>query len=161
MVHLAPLPGCARPGVHVNHSAGGGRGEDAGEGRFDAVIVENFGDALRGGLRAKRETIAAISIVVDHVVRSCGVPVGVNVLRNDGLAGLAAAAAAGAAFIRVNVLSGTYATDQGLITGRATSWRGTVRLAPGVRIAADVHVKHAVPINRTSPWPPRTRATAA
>ena len=57
--------------------------------------------------------------MVDHVVRAIKAPVGVSVLRNDGLAALAAAAAAGAAFIRLNVLSGTYATDQGIITGRA------------------------------------------
>src|SRR5690606_17768928 len=44
---------------------------------------------------------------------------GINVLRNDSLAALAIAVATGARFIRVNVQVGVYATDQGLIEGRA------------------------------------------
>lgn len=116
---------------------------------FDAIIVENFGDSPFAADRVPEETIAAMAIVVDHVVRACGVPVGVNVLRNDALAALAVAATAGAAFIRVNVLSGTYATDQGLITGKAGELlRRRAALAPRVKIAADVHVKHAVPISQ-------------
>ena len=150
MVHLAPLPGAPKAGpiaATINRAVDEAR--TLARAGFDAVIVENFGDAPFAADSVPRETIAAMSIVVDHVVRSSGVPVGVNVLRNDGLAGLAVAAAAGAAFIRVNVLSGTYATDQGLITGRAHELaRQRAALAPGVRIAADVHVKHAVPINQ-------------
>jgi membrane complex biogenesis BtpA family protein len=90
-----------------------------------------------------------MAIVVDHIVRSVEVMVGVNVLRNDCLSGLAVAAASGAAFIRVNVLSGVYATDQGMLTGqpRQLSTRRAA-VAPGVKIAADVHVKHAQPISQ-------------
>src|SRR5206468_486654 len=116
---------------------------------FDAVIVENFGDAPFAADTVPPETIAVMSIVVDHVVNAVPVPVGVNVLRNDGMAGLAVAAAGGAAFIRVNVLSGVYATDQGMLTGRADELlRYRARIAPTVKIAADVHVKHAQPISQ-------------
>ncbi len=150
MVHLPPLPGSPKAlSMATTIERAVAEARMLAKAGFDAVIVENFGDAPFAADCVPRETIAAMSIVVDHVVRACGVPVGVNVLRNDGLAGLAVAATAGALFIRVNVLSGIYATDQGLITGRARELvRQRAALAPGVRIAADVHVKHAVPINQ-------------
>lgn len=151
MVHLPALPGS--PGsrhpmaVIIDRAVREARLLAAAG--FDAVIVENFGDVPFAAEAVPRETIAAMSIVVDHVVRGCGVPVGVNVLRNDALAGLAVAAATGASFIRVNVLSGTYATDQGMVSGRAHEvLTRRSAIAPRVRIAADVHVKHAVPISQ-------------
>lgn len=116
---------------------------------FDAVIVENFGDTPFAAESVAPETISAMSLVVDRVVRTVGIPVGVNVLRNDSLAALAIAATAGAVFIRVNVLSGVYATDQGFITGRAAELiRRRKAIAPHVKIAADVHVKHAQPVSQ-------------
>lgn len=151
MVHLPALPGSPAAGLSMNRIVDQAISEArtlirAG---FDAVIVENFGDAPFAAERVSPETIAAMSIVVDQVVRAIKVPVGVNVLRNDGLAALGIAAAAGAAFIRLNVLSGTYATDQGIITGRADEiLRRRQSLCPHVQIAADVHVKHAVPISQ-------------
>jgi membrane complex biogenesis BtpA family protein len=85
---------------------------------------------------------------VAHVREAApSLPVGVNVLRNDARAALGIAAATGAAFIRVNVHTGAMLTDQGLIEGRAAeTLRERARLAPGVAIVADVHVKHAVPL---------------
>ncbi len=150
MVHLPPLPGAPKAGpIATTIDRAVSEARLLAKAGFDAVIVENFGDSPFAADSVPRETIAAMSVVVDHVVRSCGVPVGVNVLRNDGLAALAVAAASGASFIRVNVLSGIYATDQGLITGKAHEIaRQRAAIAPGVRIAADVHVKHAVPINQ-------------
>lgn len=116
---------------------------------FDALIVENFGDAPFAAEQVPPETVAAMSVVVEHVVRAVAIPVGVNVLRNDGFAGLAVAAVSGATFIRVNILSGVYATDQGFITGRADELLARrASVAPRVKVAADIHVKHAVPVNQ-------------
>lgn len=158
MVHLPPLPGSAGYGVTPRSAA---RPLDAmirhavaeatrlARAGFDALIVENFGDAPFAASRVPPETIAAMAAVVDHVVRAVKVPVGVNVLRNDGLGALAVAAVTGAAFIRVNVLSGAYATDQGIITGNANELLARrAAVAPHVAIAADVHVKHATPISQ-------------
>jgi hypothetical protein len=151
MVHLPALPGAANaksPMARIIERAVREAGMLAAAG-FDAVIIENYGDAPFAAECVPRETVAAMGIVVDHVIRAVRVPVGVNMLRNDGLSGLAVAATAGAAFIRVNVLSGVYATDQGLITGRANELlRQRDHLAPHIRIAADVHVKHAQPISQ-------------
>jgi membrane complex biogenesis BtpA family protein len=77
-----------------------------------------------------------------------GLALGVNVLRNDARASLAVALACGAKLVRVNVHVGAAWTDQGLVTGRAHDtlrYRRELGLEPGVQIAADVLVKHAVP----------------
>ena len=151
MVHLPALPGSASASLSIDEISDRAVSDakllrKAG---FDAVIVENFGDAPFAATNAPKETIAAMSIVVRDVVRAVNVPVGVNLLRNDAFGALAIAAATGAAFIRVNVLSGVYATDQGVITGDAAELLARRRLvAPQVRIAADVHVKHAAPLSQ-------------
>ncbi len=151
MVHLPALPGSAGASMLMNRIIDRACSEAVllAKAGFDAVIVENFGDAPFVAEAAPSETVAAMAIVVDRVVRACGVAVGVNVLRNDAAAGLAIAATAGADFIRVNVLSGVYATDQGFITGRAAEVAACRAAANRhIHIAADVHVKHAQPISQ-------------
>lgn len=151
MVHLPALPGSAGASLSMDRIIDRAcrEAELLAKAGFDAVIVENFGDAPFVADRVPSETVAAMAIVVDRVVRACGAAVGVNVLRNDAAAALAIAAAAGADFIRVNVLSGVYATDQGFITGRAAEIAARrAALSKRVCIAADVHVKHAQPISQ-------------
>jgi membrane complex biogenesis BtpA family protein len=112
---------------------------------FPALLVENFGDAPFYPDHVPPETIAAMTAAV-AAVRQSGVPLGVNVLRNDALAALGVAAATGAEFIRVNVLTGVMYTDQGAITGRAADvQRRHAVLCPNVEVWADVMVKHATP----------------
>jgi membrane complex biogenesis BtpA family protein len=74
-----------------------------------------------------------------------GVPLGINVLRNDGVSALAVAQAVGAAYVRVIVLSGARVTDQGVIQGVAHDLLRERKAlgAEGVRIFADVDVKHS------------------
>lgn len=147
MVHLLPLPGSPRFGGSINEVVDVAVADaatliDAG---FPALLVENFGDAPFHADQVPPETVAAMTVAVAAVTRS-GVPVGVNVLRNDGLAALGIAAATGARFIRVNVLTGTMFTDQGPIVGRAADiQRRRVMVAPDVEVWADVMVKHATP----------------
>lgn len=151
MVHLPALPGAAGARTSMEDVVARAAGEARllAKAGFDALIVENFGDAPFHADAVPPATIAAMAVVAREIVRSCRVPVGVNVLRNDARAALAVAAASGAAFIRVNVLSGVYATDQGFITGRAAEVAALrAALAPNVKIAADVHVKHAVPVSQ-------------
>jgi membrane complex biogenesis BtpA family protein len=113
---------------------------------FHGVLLENYGDAPFFPGPVPPETVAAMAVVVREVVQSVSVPVGVNVLRNDASAALAVSAGAGAAFIRVNVHTGSMFTDQGLVQGRA---HDTLRLrrvlGMSIAILADVMVKHAVP----------------
>lgn len=151
MVHLPALPGAAGAKLSMRDIVRGALAEarTLEKAGFDALIIENFGDAPFAADRVYPETVATMAVVVSQVIAGCRVPVGVNVLRNDAISAIAVAAATGAVFIRVNVLSGTYATDQGLITGRADELlRRRAAVCPQVLIAADVHVKHATPISQ-------------
>jgi membrane complex biogenesis BtpA family protein len=113
---------------------------------FPALMIENFGDAPFFAETVPAVTVAAVTAVANEVRRVVDLPFGVNILRNDGLAAVAVAAAVGAGFIRVNVLSGTMNTDQGPIVGRAAEVaRARTALAPHLLVLADVFVKHAVP----------------
>lgn len=148
MVHLGPLPGAPRflgdlDAVIEAACEDARRLAAAG---FDALLVENFGDAPFYADDVPKVTVAAMARAVASVTATVGIPVGVNVLRNDALAALAIAASSGAAFIRVNVLSGSMYTDQGVITGRAAELaRHRSAFAPDVQVLADVFVKHATP----------------
>ena len=113
---------------------------------FPALLVENFGDVPFFTDRVPASTVAAMTSIVDEVVAATGVPIGVNVLRNDALAALGIAGATGARFIRVNVLTGVMYTDQGAITGKAAEVaRERAATYPDIEIWADVLVKHATP----------------
>ncbi|MGE0708993.1 MAG: BtpA/SgcQ family protein [Planctomycetota bacterium] len=159
-VHLLPLPGspgwaaAGRPGIAsvLERARADARAYlDAG---FDGVIVENYGDAPFFKDAVPAETVACLTRCAAAVKDEVGAaPLGVNVLRNDAHAALACAVAVGAAFVRVNVLSGASVTDQGLIEGAAASalrLRAALGAGPGdatpVAVFADVHVKHAVPL---------------
>lgn len=148
MVHLLPLPGSPRyqpPFEKALHRAV----EDArvlAEAGFEGVIVENFGDVPFYADSVPAITVASMTRAVTEIAQQVNIPLGVNVLRNDAAAALAVCAATNASFIRVNVLTGTMFTDQGIIHGRAAEvarLRG--QIAPDVKVLADVLVKHAVP----------------
>jgi len=113
---------------------------------FPALLVENFGDVPFHSERSEPETVAAMAVAVKAVGHATGLPLGVNVLRNDPLSALAIAAVTGADFIRVNVHTGVMYTDQGPIVGRADEvMRRRAVVAPEVEVWADVMVKHATP----------------
>ncbi|MGE0616486.1 MAG: BtpA/SgcQ family protein [Bacteriovoracia bacterium] len=149
VLHLPPLPGA--PGFRLDNGGLSGIVERICEEarvlektRFDSLILENFGDTPFYKTNVPAETIASMAIVAQAVRSAVKLPLGINVLRNDGRAALGIAAACGARFIRVNVLSGVAATDQGIIEGNAAElMREKQRLCPDVQVLADVHVKHA------------------
>lgn len=116
---------------------------DAG---FDALIVENFGDAPFHADDVPDVTVAAMTAAVGEIAQAVDIPIGVNVLRNDAIAALAVATVTGASFIRVNVVSGTMFTDQGPIVGRAAEIaQARSAWAHEVEVLGDVFVKHATP----------------
>ena len=154
MVHLLALPGapraCSMDAVLARAVADASTLVHAG---FDGLMVENFGDMPFLGGPVEPVTVAAMARVVAELRSQVGdqVQIGVNVLRNDARGALGICAATGASFLRVNVLCGAAATDQGVITGDAAKlMRERARLAPEVQVLADVHVKHATPIGDTS-----------
>lgn len=148
MVHLGPLPGSPRFAGSFDKVISRAVADtltlaDAG---FDAIMIENFGDAPFFPEQVPTITATAMTRVIADIGRAVPLPLGVNVLRNDGETAMAVAAATGAAMIRVNVLSGSMVTDQGPIVGRAAQvGRLRALLDPSIKILADVFVKHAVP----------------
>lgn len=111
---------------------------------FEAIIIENFGDQPFFGESVPPETIASLAVICSALKSVVNIPIGVNVLRNDAKAAMAVAAVTGCEFIRVNVLAGVVATDQGWIEGKAAELiRRRRELGAEVAILADVHVKHA------------------
>ena len=118
---------------------------------FDGIILENFGDAPFSRSFAGRGAVAAMAAIGAIVSENTSVPLGINVLRSDALSAVSVAAAVGARFIRVNVHVGAAATDQGIIQGNARETLLAIReQAPGLRVFADVFVKHAKPLSSDS-----------
>ncbi len=152
VLHLPALPGAPANQLDMDGILDYVREEAKilAEAGFGGLIVENFGDVPFFAERVPAETIAAMTRIVAEVMRAAPeAAVGVNVLRNDATAGIAIAAATGAAFVRVNVHTGVYATDQGLLSGRAAeTLRLRGQLGCDALILADVHVKHAQPVGQ-------------
>ncbi|MFB6112328.1 MAG: BtpA/SgcQ family protein [Halobacteriaceae archaeon] len=150
MVHLPPLPGAPRfDGDRERiHEVARRDAAALAEGGVDAVMLENFGDAPFYPDDVPKHVVAELTAVAETVRAAAdGLPLGVNVLRNDGAAALAVAAATGGDFIRVNVHTGARVADQGILQGQAhETMRLRDRLAADVAVLADVDVKHSAPL---------------
>jgi membrane complex biogenesis BtpA family protein len=149
MVHLQPLPGS--PGYQgnldfiVSHACQ--EAQILADGGFDGLIVENFGDLPFYPDSVPAETVAVMTRIATEIRRRTGLPMGINVLRNDGRAALAIAASVGAQFIRANVHVGLAASEQGLLFGKAHEiLRYRTWLRSECLIFADIAVKHAYPL---------------
>jgi membrane complex biogenesis BtpA family protein len=149
-VALLPLPGSPRYEGRFDEVLETAM-EDARlleSGGVDGLSLENLGDAPYFKSDVPPETVASMARVLIELRRRTALPIGVNVLRNAGRASLAVAQAGGGTFIRVNVLTEAYVTDQGIIEGIAAELMRARRLmgAEGIAVFADVHVKHAAPL---------------
>jgi uncharacterized protein len=149
VVHLLPLPTSPRWGGSLKAVIDRAEQESLAlaSGGVDGIMVENFFDAPFTKGQVDPAVVSAMTLVIKKVMSLVNIPVGVNVLRNDAHSAMAIAAATGAQFIRVNVLTGVMATDQGLIEGCAYELlRYRRELGCDVKILADVLVKHARPL---------------
>lgn len=154
VIHLPALPGSPLANKYLPHEAIALAGYQAiAEAKilikngFDGIIIENFGDMPFYKNKVPPETIASMA-VIGAAIRELSpkIKLGINILRNDASSALAVAAVIQADFIRVNILSGVSATDQGWIESEAAFiLRERDRLnANHIHILADVHVKHAI-----------------
>ncbi|MEO0373442.1 MAG: BtpA/SgcQ family protein [Cyanobacteria bacterium P01_A01_bin.17] len=149
VIHLLPLPTSSRWGGSLKPVIDRAEQEAAAlaAGGVDALIIENFFDAPFPKDQVDPAVVSAMSLVVQRVMNLVTLPIGLNVLRNDACSAMAIATCVGAQFIRVNVLTGVMATDQGLIEGQAHRLlRYRRELGSDVKIFADVLVKHARPL---------------
>ncbi len=149
MVHLPPMPGNPRATLSPDEIV-----EEAlktasllYENGVPLLMVENFGDYPYPKYHAREEVLGLMSIIVWRIKRELGANVGVNVLRNCGVQALSIAHVSGGSFIRVNALSQTIVTDQGIIEPIAYEiMHKKASLRTKVKIMADVNVKHSAPI---------------
>ncbi|MDJ0581387.1 photosystem I biogenesis protein BtpA [Crocosphaera sp.] len=149
VVHLLPLPTSPRWGGSLTAVIERAEQEATAlaAGGVDGIIVENFFDSPFTKETVDPVVISAMTLIVDRIKNLVVVPVGINLLRNDAVGAMAIASTINAQFIRVNVLTGIMATDQGMIEGNAHKLlRYRRQLDAEVAILADVLVKHARPL---------------
>jgi membrane complex biogenesis BtpA family protein len=156
VIHLPPTPGSPsyslagspEPSEAVERALAEVRmAEEEG---YDAVIIENYGDAPYAP-RPDPGALALVSIAAWEVSRNTSLRVGISLLRNAVREAIQVAAASGASFVRVNALCAPRLTSEGLIgpslreAVEALSTLG--RLAQGISVLADVDVKHGLPVS--------------
>jgi uncharacterized protein len=149
VVHLLPLPTSVRWQGDLRAVIARAEQEATAlaAGGAHGLVVENFFDAPFPKSRVDPAVVSAMTLVVQRLQQLVTLPIGLNVLRNDARSALAIATCTEASFIRVNVLTGVMATDQGLIEGEAHQLlRYRRELGSTVKILADVLVKHATPL---------------
>lgn len=149
VVHLLPLPTSARWGGSLKAVIDRAEQEVTAlaSGGVDGVIIENFFDAPFTKGQVDPAVVSAMTLIVQRLMNLVTLPMGINVLRNDAQSAMAIASCIPCQFIRVNVLTGVMATDQGLIEGSAHQLlRYRRELGSEVKILADVLVKHARPL---------------
>jgi len=150
VVHLAALPGAPRYSGNLDPIRQAMCRDLLAlkKGGAHAVIIENFGDAPFAADSAGPAAVACLTSLACEARDLFPGPLGINLLRNDGVGAMAVAAASGADFIRVNVLVGARMADQGILNGIAEKLlRFRKRIGAGhIRIFADVDVKHSAPI---------------
>ncbi len=149
VVHLLPLPTSPRWGGSLDPVIAQAEQEATAlaAGGVDGIIVENYHDVPFAKTQVDPAVVSGMTVVVQRLKSLVSLPLGLNVLRNDGHSALGIAACVGAQFIRINVLTGAMVTDQGLIEGDAYHLlRYRRELGTETKIFADVLVKHARPL---------------
>lgn len=149
VLHLLPLPGSPLYGGAMDpiRERMLTEAKTLRDNGVQGLILENFGDAPFFPESVPVETVAAMAALAQELRREVDLPLGINVLRNDGEAAMAIATVTGASFIRVNVYMHASIGDQGLLQGRSYAIRRLKEhLKSEVLIFADVAVKHASPL---------------
>ena len=160
VIHLKSLPGSSGNSLDLDQIIDLAQDDlnSLLSGGVDGVIIENFGDTPFVKDDVSKRTLASFTTVVENLELDKDIKVGINVLRNDGIAALSIAEATKADFVRINVLNNVMMfTDQGIIEGKAheiAEFRNTLNkdiqnkkdsMEKEIEIYADVFVKHAVP----------------
>jgi membrane complex biogenesis BtpA family protein len=117
------------------------------EAGFDALMIQNVGD-LPVNATVGPETVAWLSALGSAIREAVDLPLGVCVLKNDGLASLAIAQAIGAVFVRVKVWVGAMVGAEGIVQGCAREvlqYRRAIA-AEDIMIFADVHDRTGIPL---------------
>ena len=147
MVHVHALPGSPRHSLPLpsilEHAVAEARVyREAG---FGAVMIENMHDRPYLKSRAGPEVVAALSVIGYEVKRETGLPCGIQILAGANEAALAAAAAGGLEFIRVEGFVYAHVADEGVMEGCAGEllrYRESIG-AEHIAILTDIKKKHS------------------
>jgi uncharacterized protein len=149
MVHLPPLPLSPKWAGEGYESILRFALQDARaleRGGADGIILENQNDLPFLPKEVQPVTAAYMAALGSDLRRQVNLPLGINVLFNDWQAEMAVAAAAGASFIRVEVLVDPSWSDLGYLEACAPGLlRLRQTLRSDVKIFADVQGKYTVP----------------
>lgn len=154
MVHVGPLPGSPRydgRGMNDLIAEAVTNAKRLTEGGVDGILIENFYDFPYPKEESDPTVVASMTLIANSIRDSVSVPIGINILRNCAMASAAVASVVGGSFIRVNALSETIVSDQGIIEPiayRLAKYFKYINYRPA--ILADVHVKHASPLGLRS-----------
>ena len=148
MIHLPALPGTAASRCTLAEILDAALADAlvlAAAG-FDGVLVQNSLD------RPTRQTVdiltvAQMTAVTTRVRQATDLAVGVNIVKNDGPAAVAIAAATDADFVRVKVLTGAVLSAEGIVQGCAAATHDLRRRSgSAVEIWADVYEPTSRPL---------------
>jgi membrane complex biogenesis BtpA family protein len=131
-------------------------------GGVDAVLAENDFDQPHQ-LRPGPEVVAAMTAITREVVARATVPVGVEVLLNHWRGSLAVAAAAGAAFVRLDFFVDRVMSKLGPIEpepAAVVEYRRSIG-ADRVLLLTDLQVKYSTPLGGPKPIEQSAREAAA
>lgn len=150
MIHLPPLPGApyyegSMEDV-IEHALKDA--ETLAKNGVNSMIIENLGDYPYYPETEECETVAAMTRVALEIRKRYDMPLGINVLRNSWKAAIAIAHLADCQYIRLNILTDSYVTDQGMINGKAhlaARYRKAIG-AEKVKFFCDIYGKHGGPI---------------
>src|SRR4051794_8539976 len=153
MIHVPALPGAPRCSMDINEISRFVLTDSAAlaEGGVDGLMIENFGDVPFFPTRVPAHTIAFLSRLAFEIKTRVPIPLGINILRNDGMAATAIATAVSAEFVRINVYTGARVADQGILQGESHEVARYRRaLGAATQIWADVAVKHSAALGDRS-----------
>ena len=114
---------------------------------FDALMIQNVGD-LPVAAQVGPETVAWLSTLGSAIRAEVTLPLGVCILKNDGVAGLAVAQTIDAVFVRVKVWVGAMVGAEGIVQGTAREvlqYRRAIG-AEEIAILADIYDRTGVPL---------------
>lgn len=149
MIHLPALPGTpAWEGATQGEIADAALADALvlGSAGFDGLLVQNSLD------RPTRErvdclVVAQMTSIVMIVRQNTSMLVGVNIVKNDGPSAVAIAAATGADFVRVKVLTGAVLSAEGIVSGCAGETHNLrARAGCHVQIWGDVYEPTSRPL---------------
>ena len=149
-IHLQALPGSVHHSQPIQDLISSAKEETKTlvKAGIDGILIENYGDYPYVRTENPSETTAAMTLITSTLKNMFQVPIGINILRNSCTQAMSVASVCEIDFIRCNIFTSAYVTDQGIIQGEARKvLLKRKKLNSNVLVFADIFCKHASPIS--------------